>query len=594
MLHHRIARAAVLGSLLVMLTAPLALASDLIQNGSMEIGDGAGAIDEQIAENWTEVGVNIERSAQYNVVPAGAGHALKAFGDGDNTSVAALQVIANVSPGQSVSASAKLFSPANDKLRGSGQAGIVLQFLNQFDGNISSSETYVLDVNSPSDTWIPASIGPITAPANTAKVRITCRLKWNLGDVLGAGYWDDVQVLVNGVNKVVNGDFEIAGPSPGQSPYGIEHWLGFNDQEKSDDVALDGSFSLKLGTNYGYSGLYQDFGALVEGDEITLTAYYYNPSADPLQGNSRAGIKLEFDSAISAPPEETLSFTESATPDTWTLVTHSTTVPDGITIARVMMVYYADGTTSGSVHFDSAYAERGGDPGTNQLSNDSFEFGPGGFNGLTDWTELNSDGVSQLQASCFEVTAHDGDCTARGFGNAPAFIYQEIPVIPGESLDISAYLMTPSFEPLSGATAKCGVKVEWYAGGVPDDIDIGTPGDGHTIGASAPTDTWIPLTIHYVMPPGSGANLRFTNIIEKGNALSGTVYVDLCSAVTACSPCDANCDGSVNGFDVDPFVGLLTGSGTPCASCSGDVNGDGSVNGFDVDGFVAALTGGGC
>ncbi|MCG3127946.1 MAG: hypothetical protein CHACPFDD_02819 [Phycisphaerae bacterium] len=60
------------------------------------------------------------------------------------------------------------------------------------------------------------------------------------------------------------------------------------------------------------------------------------------------------------------------------------------------------------------------------------------------------------------------------------------------------------------------------------------------------------------------------------------------------SPCDANCDGSINGFDIDPFVGLLTGSGTPCSSCAGDVNGDGSVDGFDIDPFVDALSGGSC
>ncbi|MCG3125220.1 MAG: hypothetical protein CHACPFDD_00036 [Phycisphaerae bacterium] len=61
-----------------------------------------------------------------------------------------------------------------------------------------------------------------------------------------------------------------------------------------------------------------------------------------------------------------------------------------------------------------------------------------------------------------------------------------------------------------------------------------------------------------------------------------------------CVPCDANCDGSINGFDVDPFVGLLTGGANPCSSCAGDVNGDGSVDGFDIDGFVDALLGAGC
>lgn len=62
-----------------------------------------------------------------------------------------------------------------------------------------------------------------------------------------------------------------------------------------------------------------------------------------------------------------------------------------------------------------------------------------------------------------------------------------------------------------------------------------------------------------------------------------------------CAPCDVNCDGSVNGFDVAPFVELLTvGGEVPCAPCSGDVNADGSLNGYDIEGFVLALNGGGC
>ncbi|MCG3129013.1 MAG: hypothetical protein CHACPFDD_03909 [Phycisphaerae bacterium] len=59
-------------------------------------------------------------------------------------------------------------------------------------------------------------------------------------------------------------------------------------------------------------------------------------------------------------------------------------------------------------------------------------------------------------------------------------------------------------------------------------------------------------------------------------------------------PCDTNCDGWIDSFDIDPFVGLLTRGEAPCSITAGDVNGDGSVNGFDVDGFVAALLGGGC
>lgn len=61
---------------------------------------------------------------------------------------------------------------------------------------------------------------------------------------------------------------------------------------------------------------------------------------------------------------------------------------------------------------------------------------------------------------------------------------------------------------------------------------------------------------------------------------------------TQCNPCDVNCDGTVNGFDVEPFVDLLNFVGTKCDVCVGDVNGDGFVNGFDIDGLVACLIGG--
>lgn len=52
---------------------------------------------------------------------------------------------------------------------------------------------------------------------------------------------------------------------------------------------------------------------------------------------------------------------------------------------------------------------------------------------------------------------------------------------------------------------------------------------------------------------------------------------------------DANCDGSVNGFDIGPFVALVSGA-TPCGPCAGDLNADGSVNGFDIEGFIARLS----
>jgi len=58
-----------------------------------------------------------------------------------------------------------------------------------------------------------------------------------------------------------------------------------------------------------------------------------------------------------------------------------------------------------------------------------------------------------------------------------------------------------------------------------------------------------------------------------------------------------NCDGVVNGFDIDPFVLALIDRAAyaaqypDCDYLNGDVNGDGQVNAFDIDPFVALLTG---
>ncbi|MCG3125374.1 MAG: hypothetical protein CHACPFDD_00192 [Phycisphaerae bacterium] len=86
----------------------------------------------------------------------------------------------------------------------------------------------------------------------------------------------------------------------------------------------------------------------------------------------------------------------------------------------------------------------------------------------------------------------------------------------------------------------------------------------------------------YVNPaPYDAAPARFDNFAMTNFTLVGV----------PCDPADTNCDGSVNGFDVDNFVALLGGSGSPCSACAGDVNADGSVDGFDIDGFVARLSG---
>jgi hypothetical protein len=61
---------------------------------------------------------------------------------------------------------------------------------------------------------------------------------------------------------------------------------------------------------------------------------------------------------------------------------------------------------------------------------------------------------------------------------------------------------------------------------------------------------------------------------------------------TGCDACDANCDGAVDAFDIEPFIDLLVNPNpTPCAPCTGDVNGDGTIDAFDIEPFINCLVG---
>ncbi|MCG3125616.1 MAG: hypothetical protein CHACPFDD_00441 [Phycisphaerae bacterium] len=79
----------------------------------------------------------------------------------------------------------------------------------------------------------------------------------------------------------------------------------------------------------------------------------------------------------------------------------------------------------------------------------------------------------------------------------------------------------------------------------------------------------------------------FDGLTRYGDTWEGTW-----SGSTA--PCDVNCDGSVNGFDVQTFVEQLYGFAVKCSFCAGDVNGDGAFDGFDIGPFFDALIAGGC
>jgi hypothetical protein len=107
--------------------------------------------------------------------------------------------------------------------------------------------------------------------------------------------------------------------------------------------------------------------------------------------------------------------------------------------------------------------------------------------------------------------------------------------------------------------------------------------------------------------PASGTDLA--DLINP-NARFLQYRLDLASTASTLSPIvedvsltwnvpgDLNCDGTINGYDIDPFVLALTDTTgyalayPDCDYMLADINGDGAVNGYDIDPFVLLLTGG--
>lgn len=57
---------------------------------------------------------------------------------------------------------------------------------------------------------------------------------------------------------------------------------------------------------------------------------------------------------------------------------------------------------------------------------------------------------------------------------------------------------------------------------------------------------------------------------------------------------DADCSGTVDFGDIDPFVAALSDPGSVCSFANCDIDADGSVNFDDIDPFVECLINGGC
>jgi hypothetical protein len=160
-------------------------------------------------------------------------------------------------------------------------------------------------------------------------------------------------------------------------------------------------------------------------------------------------------------------------------------------------------------------------------------------------------------------------------------------------------------------------------------MDVGTPGaaligtgpdGGAYVAYVGYPEIFVEAVKQVIVPPGAGqVAVEFAHPEEGGYEPVGVVsdaLVEVLFILTAYDtvtmsaeleivPADAptigdlNCDGSIDVFDIDPFVLALA---TPeayvaaypdCDYMLADINGDGAVNAFDIDPFVILLTGGG-
>ena len=139
--------------------------------------------------------------------------------------------------------------------------------------------------------------------------------------------------------------------------------------------------------------------------------------------------------------------------------------------------------------------------------------------------------------------------------------------------------------------------LNWLTGNIDADPLFVDPSNGdHHISSESPV---IDAADNTAVPPGVTTDLdgnpRFVDDPDTQDTgvpggPGGSAIVDMGAyEFQVCHPCDMNCDGDINAFDIEPFLDLLFGPGKPCAPCTGDVDGNGDINAFDIEPFLECL-----
>ncbi len=170
------------------------------------------------------------------------------------------------------------------------------------------------------------------------------------------------------------------------------------------------------------------------------------------------------------------------------------------------------------------------------------------------------------------------------------------------------HLTSPAFD-LTGLDATIGYWRWYHIGTTLNDqlvvaVSNNNGGTWTTVETVAARQEWTyhEFRVSEFVSPTAQVKVRFTASDNPNDSLVEALVDDFVIYVLDCAPLtgDTNCDGVVNGFDIDPFVLAVTSPDAyaiafpDCNISTADVNGDGLINAFDIDLFVNCVVNGGC
>ncbi len=405
-------------------------------------------------------------------------------------------VLLDVYPGEVIQASGYLLTPASDALRGGGKRGTIeVEFYtgDTFVTNHPASPT--IDSNSPPDTWIYATVSAVM-PSNATKARVIVRCG-NSASGDGRFLADDISVTNRTClqNLLANGTLNY---TSGLTP---DSWLSWNTNFGPEYA------SVLTGPNgwtiWDEGGIYQDVTSGFEvGDQLAFGYWALQPSVDPFIGNPASQMRILFYNAQGGTIEANWampylmatnhgnSWSYCGDLDRWVFSHNVSRVPSNTARVRIEIRQHSFEYGSGRFIADNAFLANICHE-SNLLVNPLLNGSGAAPNGWQQWNEGSHDADTATWRSGFNSWTlwWDGG------------IYQEVRegFEPGYPVVFSAYLLTPTADPLRNGTKRGVVELEFYAG----NQLLSTVAASNTVHQDSTRNSWILCAGGAIVPFGT-------------------------------------------------------------------------------------------